>query len=437
MRPLALCAALAVVLSLPLAVADGPQPAAIALAQPFEKVPAPLPPAVFKARRDRLAKQLGPGVAVLYSRGEELPDGFRSDPNFYYLTGVDEEGAVLVLAPGERIYREFLFLRSIDPEAERWVGPRPTLGDSLRDALGFENVLRASALNGTLARLVSHHPTLHLIAPPAALSAPVTPEQELYSKITARHPGASVKNAQSAITAMRHVKDAHELRLMEKAIANTIAAHRVAARAIEPGVEENWIAGLIDLEYKRGGSTRAAFPSIVGSGPNSCVLHYPQHDRTIAPGGLVVVDIGADYDHYAADITRTYPANGRFTPRQREVYELVWRVQQACIAMVKPGAFYEDIHRRAEQMFRDAGYRDDFLHGLGHWVGLDVHDVGDRGRALEPGMVLTIEPGLYLAREGLGVRIEDEVLVTKTGCRVLTDALPRDADSIERMMRSE
>ena len=128
-------------------------------------------------------------AAVFLFRGEELPDGFRSDPNFYYLTGVDEEGAVLVLAPGERIYREFLFLRSIDPEAERWVGPRPTLGDSLRDALGFENVLRAGSLNSTLARLVSHHPTLHLIASPAPLSAPVTPEQELYAKITARHPG--------------------------------------------------------------------------------------------------------------------------------------------------------------------------------------------------------------------------------------------------------
>ena len=435
MRPLVPAVVLAALALSPSAPSYAPTSSA-AFAQ-SQAVPAPLARSVFKARRDRLAKQLGPGVAVLYSGGEEQADGFRADPDFFYLTGVDEEGAILVLAPGERIYREFLFLRSIDPEAERWVGPRPTLGDSLRAALGFENVLRVSALNSTLARLVSHHPTLHLIAPAAPLSAPVTPEQELYSKITARHPGASVKNAQGAITAMRHVKDPDELRLMEKAIANTAAAHRAAARAIRPGVEENWVAGVIDLEYKRGGSTRAAFPSIVGSGPNSCVLHYPQHDRTIRDGDLVVVDIGADYDHYAADVTRTYPASGRFSPRQREIYELVLKVQNACIAMVKPGVFYEDIHRKAEQMFRDAGYRDDFLHGLGHWVGLEVHDVGDRGRALEPGMVLTIEPGLYLARESLGVRIEDEVLVTKAGCRVLTEALPRDVESIERMMRGE
>jgi len=217
--------------------------------------------------------------------------------------------------------------------------------------------------------------------------------------------------------------------------ANTIAAQRAAAQAIAPSVEENWVAGLIDMEYRRGGSVRPAFPSIVGSGMKSVILHYPEQDRTIADGSLVVVDIGAEYDHYAADITRTYPADGRFTPGQREIYELVLKVQDACIAMVKPGVYYEDIHRAAEQMFRDAGYRDDFIHGLGHWVGLEVHDAADRARALEPGMVLTIEPGLYLRDRGFGVRIEDMVLVTKNGRRVLTEALPRDVASIEEMMR--
>jgi len=233
---------------------------------------------------------------------------------------------------------------------------------------------------------------------------------------------------------MRQVKDSEELKRMEKAIATTIAAQRAAARAIRGGVEENWVAGLIDLEYRRGGSVRPAFPSIVGSGPNSCILHYPEHSRTIPAGSLVVVDIGAEHDHYAADITRTYPADGRFTPEQRRIYELVLRVQQTCIDMVRPGAYYEDIHRKAEEMFRAAGYRDDFIHGLGHWVGLEVHDVGDYARPLEPGMVLTIEPGLYLRGPQIGVRIEDQVLVTKGGHRLLTEALPRDPDAIERMM---
>lgn len=404
-------------------------------AQPVEKVGSRLPSSVYKARRERLMKQLGPGVAVLYSKGQEDRDGFQSDPSFFYLTGVDEADAVLVLAPGERVYREYLFLRSLDPEAERWTGVRAGIGDSLRSALGFPQVLRASALNGILNRVLAHHPILHHIAPPVGASAALSSESELYSKLQARIPGLSVKNHQGAIAAMRLRKGPEELELMEKAIANTIAAHRAAARAIRPGVEENWIAGLIDLEYRRGGSVRPAFPSIVGSGPNSCVLHYPNHDHTIAAGSLVVVDIGAEVGRYAADITRTYPADGRFTPEQRRLYEIVLEVQQACIDLVKPGAYYEDIHRKAEEMFRAKGLRDDFIHGLGHWVGLQVHDAGDRGTALEPGMVLTIEPGVYLAGRQIGIRIEDEVLVTKTGHRVLTSALPRDPDAIERMMR--
>jgi len=412
------------------------QPAPARL-QPAEHVPAPLPASVFSSRRERLAKQLGPGVAVLYSKGGEDDAGFKSDPAFYYLTGVDEESAILLLAPGERIYREVLFLKSVDPEAERWTGLRGLVGDSLRSALGFENIQRVSALDGALLRDLSHHPILHMIAPAVASGAPLSPESELYSRLQARIPGLSVKNAQGSIAALRQVKSDEELALMEKAVANTIGAQRAAARAIRPGAEENWVAGLIDLEYRGGGSVRAAFPSIVGSGLNSCVLHYPAHNRTIESGSLVVVDIGAEYDHYAADITRTYPADGKFTPEQRAIYELVLEVQNACIEMVKPGVFYEDIHRRAEQMFRAAGYRDDFIHGLGHWVGLDVHDAGDRGRALEPGMVLTLEPGVYLLSKKLGVRIEDEVLVTKTGYRVLTAALPRDPDAIERMMHGE
>lgn len=419
----------------------GPLVAGASFAQnatpPAVPVIRPLPASVFKARRERLMKQLGPGVAVLYSKGEEDRDGFKADPSFFYLTGLDEQDAVLVLAPGERVYREYLFLKSIDPEAERWTGVRATIGDSLRTALGFEQVARASALNGVLMRTLSHAPILHHIAAAVSPSAPLPPESELYSKLQARIPGLTVKNAQGAIAAMRQVKGGEEIALMERAIANTAAAQRVAARAIRAGVEENWVAGLIDLEYRRGGSTRPAFPSIVGSGPNSCILHYPEHDHTVPAGSLVVVDIGAEADHYAADVTRTYPADGRFNPEQRRVYEMVLRVQQACIDLVKPGVYYEDLHRKAEEMFRAAGYRDDFIHGLGHWVGLEVHDAGDRGRALEPGMVLTVEPGVYLPRLGFGIRIEDEVLVTKTGHRLLTEALPRDPDAIEKMMRGE
>jgi Xaa-Pro aminopeptidase len=397
----------------------------------------PLPASVFKARRERLMKQLGPGVAVLYGKGEEDRDGFKSHPDFHYLTGVDEPGAVLVLAPGERLNRDYLFLKALDPEEERWTGYRPALGDSLQRSLGFDVVRRTGALESTLQRLLAHQPVLHQIAEPVNASTPQPPEQELYGKLQARVMGLTVKNQQRAIAAMRMVKELDELRLMERAIAITIGAQKVAARAIRPGTTENTVVGLIDLEYRRGGALRPAFPSIVGSGPNSVVLHYPEHDATFAAGALVVVDIGAEIGGYAADITRTWPVDGRFTPEQRAIYEKVLEVQNACIAMIKPGVYYEDVHRRAEEMFRAAGLRDDFTHGLGHGVGLEVHDAFDTGIPLQAGMVVTVEPGLYLKERGFGVRIEDEVLVTSNGHRLLTEALPRDPGEIERMMRGE
>ena len=174
---------------------------------------------------------------------------------------------------------------------------------------------------------------------------------------------------------------------MENAIATTIAAQHAAARAIKPGVEENWVAGLIDLEFKRGGAVRPGFEDIVGSGHNSTVLHYPEHSATIQAGGLVVVDIGSDYGHYSADITRTYPADGAFTQQQRAIYDVVLRAQEACIEMVRPGVFFEDIQRRAEEIIRSAGYRDYFPHGIGHFVGLDVHDSGLYSKPLAAGMI--------------------------------------------------
>ena len=378
-------------------------------------------------------KKLGPGVAVLYSKGEETDEGYRADNDFYYLTGIDEEDAALVLAPGERTYREFLYLRSVDPEADRWTGVRALIGDSLRRALGFERIRRTSSLEGSLVPLLQHQPVLHEIERPRLESK--SPEKELYGKLQGAIPGLSVKNHQGDIAAMRQVKDTEEVRLLEKAMNNSMAALRVAAREIRPGVQENWIAGVIDLEFKRGGSTRAGFPSIVGSGLNSCVLHYPQHDRPIPSGSLVVLDIGAEYAHYSADLTRTLPADGHFTPEQRRIYEIVLRVQDACIAMVKPGVVFEDIQRKAETMFREAGYRENFTHGIGHWVGLEVHDVGDYARPLEPGMIVMIEPGLYFPERQLGVRLEDELLVTRDGHRVLSAALPRDVAGVERMMQ--
>lgn len=396
---------------------------------------APFPPEVFKARRERLMKELGGGVAVLHARGEEDRDGFKQDGDFYYLTGVVEPGAVLVLSPEERRDKEWLFLKPRDPEAERWVGERMPLGEALRKAAGFEKILRTSALERRLVRLVETAKTLHMINQPGSLDGPAPPEKELYGKLMGRVPDLSLKNRSDLLPGLRAVKEPRELELMAKAIEATLRAHRAAARAIRPAVSENWVEALIGLEFKKGGAVRPAFPSIVGSGKNSVILHYPRHDQAIAPGSLVVVDIGAEYGNYAADVTRTYPADGRFSPEQRRVYETVLKAQQAVIAMVKPGVYSEDLHHKAEEVIREAGYGDYFIHGVGHFVGLEVHDPGPYGKPLKEGMVITVEPGIYIPEKALGVRIEDEVLVTKDGSRLLTGELPRDVEGVERLMR--
>lgn len=408
-----------------------------ALAAPAVMPPAePFPAAVYKARRDKLAKELGGGVAVLYSRGEEDRDGFRQDSDFHYLTGVDEPGAVLVLSPEERLYKETLFLKPRNPEDERWTGERPALGQALRTLTGFEKIMRTTYLEGRVARLAQSARTLYAIHQPGSLEGSGPPERDLYNKVGSRVYEVSTKNRADLLPAMRSVKEPRELELMEKAIAATLAAHRQAAKAIKPGVSENWVEALIALEFKKAGSVRPAFSSIVGSGPNSTILHYPEHDRAIAEGSLVVVDIGAEYGRYAADVTRTYPADGKFSPEQRKVYETVLKAQEAALAMVKPGVYYEDLHRKAEEVIAEAGYGDYFIHGLGHFVGLDVHDAGLYSKPLKEGMVLTLEPGIYIPEKSLGVRIEDEILITSDGARLLTGSLPRDPDSIEKMMRA-
>jgi len=342
---------------------------------------------------------------------------------------------VLVLAPGERTYKEILFLKARDPEDERWTGERPSISDSLREATGIQRISRVSNLGGSVLRLLQGGGPLQMIGDPGEIDGPAAPEMELYGKLTSRLPGISIQDRTQLLPALRSVKEPRELERMERAIEVTLDAQHVAARSIRPGVEENWVAGLLDLEFRRGGAVRPAFPPIVGSGKNSTILHYPDHDATIAPGSLVVVDIGSDYGRYAADVTRTYPSDGRFTPEQRHVYEAVLRAQQACIDMIRPGVYMEDLQRKAEEILRSAGYRDYFIHGLGHFVGLDVHDAGLYRKPLQAGMVVTVEPGVYIPEKSLGVRIEDEVLVTKNGHRLLTEALPRDPDAVEAMMR--
>jgi Xaa-Pro aminopeptidase len=235
---------------------------------------------------------------------------------------------------------------------------------------------------------------------------------------------------------MRSRHSADEIALIQRAVRISEEGFRSAVMEIRPGGFEGRVEAEAERVWKARGARRPAYPSIVGSGPNSTILHYPRSERIMQDRDLILMDMSAEFAHYASDITRTLPVNGKFTAIQRKVYELVLRAQKAALAQVRPGAYFEDLDAVARKVIEEAGYGDYFIHGLGHFVGLDVHDAGVYQEPLAPGMVITIEPGIYLPDEKFGVRIEDDVLVTKTGAKVLSDGLPREADEVEKWMAS-
>jgi len=393
-------------------------------------------PAVYAERRRALMDAMGEGVAVVYSEGQEDAFGYRPSGDFFYLTGVEDADAVLVLAPKERTYREFLFLKSRDPEWERWTGEREPLGEALRKKYGFEKIYRdrSGGQLGLVLNLARRSPTLWQVVLPDPAGEGKPKDLELYSKVADRLPGVTVKHLGWTLSQMRARHSAAELAIMQHGIRLTEEGFRAAIPLVRPGASEGAVRAEAERVWRAAGSRRTAYSSIVGSGANSTILHYPRSERVMKDGELLLMDMACEYAHYATDITRTVPVNGHFSAEQRKVYDVVLAAQQKALAMVKPGVYHEDLDKAARAVVAEAGYGDFFIHGLGHFVGLDVHDVGAYQEPLQAGMVLTIEPGIYLPDRGFGVRIEDEVLVTETGARLLTDGLPRTADEVERWM---
>jgi Xaa-Pro aminopeptidase len=400
----------------------------------------PFTPDVYRERRQRLMQRMKTGVAVVYGpptvdRNATAAGLDRSHSDFTYLTGLtDVGGAALLLAPGERTFREFLFLPPVDPEYDRWEGSNLLLGSELRARTGFDRIQRTGGLGPLLAQIAARSKELQYISPLASPDAAVPRELDLYGRVAARVPGTRITNSHGMVAAMRLVKEPRELDLMRRAVAATDRGMRAAMRAARPGMREFELRNIIENEFRAAGARGLAFPSIVGVARNSTVLHYPVGDTEIRAGDMILADIGAEYDGYAADITRTFPVDGRFNAEQRRVYETVLGAQTAAAARLRAGAVYEDLQRAATDHIERAGHRDDFWHGLGHFVGLDVHDVGDYAQPLPAGAVLTIEPGIYLPHRGFGVRIEDEYLVTPGGSEHLSRAVPRAVAEIEALM---
>lgn len=392
---------------------------------------------VYRRRRAKLMEQMGGGVAVIFS-ADSIPDGGRQNTDFYYYTGLEfEAGAAVVLTPEEPVWKETLFLAPVNPEVNRWDGERAILGRAVELGTGFARVMRTDALPGQLSAFVARAKEKELVylGPIVGYESPVPKALDVYQKTTARIPGAGIRLEQDLVPLMRQVHDEAELRLMKRAIEATKAGLAAGMKAVRPGMSEYELKQVIEGGFRAAGCKRLAFPSIVGSGPNGAVLHYRDDSRVMNDGELVLCDVGAEYQYYAADVSRTFPVNGKFTPRQREVYEIVLKAQEAAIARCKPGAMIrEDVHQAARDVIEQAGFTDDFFHGTSHFVGLDVHDSGLYHKPLVPGTVITVEPGIYLAEEKLGVRIEDEVLITETGCVVLTKSIPKTIAEIESAM---
>ena len=413
----------------------------------------------YAARRATLRASVDAPIVLFGYTGDEDASEvalFFQEPSFYYLTGHDEPGAVLLIAPDasprpgepatptEVLYLPPRILDAHNPKGETWEGPKigPNDPDAAEET-GFARVEPVARLKGDLEKLASNYKTFYTISPPAHEEG-YPHFTESLAALRALVPGADIKDVSPKLFALRQVKSPGELALMQKAVDLSIDAQLAAMKMMRPGLFEYQVAARMKEIHEMGGCAREAYAPIVGAGFNSTVLHYGKLDSQIHDGDVVVMDVGGEYGHYAADITRTIPANGKFTPRQREIYDIVLGAQNAGLAAVKPGAVlygkgsiqeivtrYIDTHGKDKEGRSLGRY---YPHGESHHIGLDVHDPGDRNRPLEPGMVISMEPGIYIPEENLGVRIEDDVLVTKDGYQLMTARLPRSAAEIETIM---
>jgi Xaa-Pro aminopeptidase len=413
------------------------------------------PLSVFAGRRAKLVAAVNAPIVLFGYTGHEEANPsyvFMQEENFYYLTGHNEEGAALLLLPesaGERGWsgaREVLYLPPRDPAEERWNGPRMGPEDSgIQEKTGFARVETFAKLRDALATLAKNYPEIYTELPgPHDEGYPHAANWSQWVKDAA--PQTSLKDVSSAEGTLRAIKSPGELALIQKAVDPSIDAHLVAMKMVRPGLYEYQVAAKMVEIHAYAGCETEAYAPIVGTGFHSTVLHYNKLDRRIEDGDIVLLDVGGQYSGYSSDITRTIPANGKFTPRQREIYEIVLGAQNAAISALKPGMTlggpastslqkiamdYIDSHGKDNEGHSLGRY---YIHGLSHHVGLDVHDPSGPSRPLEPGMVITIEPGIYIPEENLGVRIEDDVLITATGYKQLTARLPRSPDEIEKIM---
>jgi len=405
--------------------------AAAGFAHPNPQPPPDLPPSVYRERRERVMKELGGCATAVAAQGEPvgIVQEYRQDGDFLWLTGISEPSGWIVLLPKAKYNRHVLFLKPRDPEAERWTGPRDPLSPALKEKYGVDEVRRGEGGKRLLAAAPAHD-CLAILAPVSDLKD--ERNDVLAVKQAAGALGVKLVHKRELLARLRSAHTPDEIALLERAVAITRAGHEAAARATVPGVSERDVQTQLEYGFFAAGATGLAYGSIVGSGENGAVLHWGENSRMLRAGDLVVIDAGAEYGRYASDVTRTYPVNGKFTEEQAKVYRAVYQAQEDILAAIKPSVSMNDLQRVAEDSLRRSGYLDKFIHGFGHFVGLDVHDAGLYDAPLPPGAVFTVEPGVYLPERGFGVRIEDQVLMLGNGkWRLLTAEFPRKLEDVE------
>jgi len=427
----------------------------------------------FSKRRKRIMQMMGKGaVAILPTapvslRNRDVEHPYRPDSDFYYLTGFKEPEAVAVMLPKRKHGEYILFCRERDAKAEIWTGRRAGL-EGAKKRYGADDAFPITDIDEILPGLLENCERLYYTmgSDPAFDQRVISWVNQLRAKSRAgvHTPGEFVA-LDHLLHDMRLFKSREEVGIMKQAARVSTQAHIRAMQACKPGMMEYEVEAEIEHHFQKNGCS-IAYGSIVGGGANTCILHYVENDQPLNDGDLLLIDAGAEKDYYASDITRTFPVNGRFSQEQKAIYNLVLAAQEAAISQVKPGNHWNQPHEAAvkvltkglvklgllkgsvSKLIKDETYREFYMHRTGHWLGMDVHDVGDykvgdQWRVFEPGMVLTVEPGIYIA-EGhrkaakkwwnIGVRIEDDVLVTKSGCEILTSAVPKTVAEIEAIM---
>lgn len=427
----------------------------------------------FAKRRQHLMDIMGPDtIAVLpnapvANRNRDVDYPYRSDSSFHYLTGFDEPESVLVLIPGREHGEYILFCRERDLDKEIWDGYRAGQEGAIAE-FGADDSYPISDLDDILPGLLEGKEKVYY-----TMGNQPSFDQHMVSWLnhlrqaarSGKHSPTEIIELEHCLNELRLFKSSQEIKAMKQAASVSAQAHIRAMQFTKPGKWEYEVEAEIIHEFMKNGCRSPAYPSIVGGGENGCILHYIENSAKLKSNELLLIDAGAEFECYAGDITRTFPVNGKFTTPQAAVYQIVLNAQKAAIAAVKPGNHWNQPHEAAvevltqglvelgilngnvDQLIEEGAYREFYMHRTGHWLGMDVHDVGDykvggEWRLLEPGMVLTVEPGLYIRDQEhvdkkwhfIGIRIEDDVLVTKDGYEVLTEAAPKEIDEIEALM---